>query len=72
MKKETFNLEEEQKKLVLARFKTLNSQSKILLGGEGEFTVKDLIGHIEKGDPFGKNIIKVQIKMLQLLTNRAK
>ena len=63
-----FNLREEQKKLVLARFKTLPSQAKIVLGGENEMTVKDLIGHIEKNDDFGKKVIQVQMNMIKILT----
>ena len=63
-----FNLREEQKKLVLARFKTLHPQAKIVLGGENEMTVKDLIGHIEKNDDFGKKVIQVQMNMIKILT----
>ena len=71
MKTENFNLEEEQKKLVLERFKTLNPESKIMLGGGEEVTVKELINHVEEGDDFGKKIVKVQIKMLQVLASGA-
>ena len=67
MKAEEFNIEEEQKALVLERFKTLNQESKIILGGDNEVSVKDLIHHINKGDEFGKRVIKAQIKMLQVL-----
>ena len=65
------DIEEEQKKLVLARFKTLKPESKIILGGEGEISVRELINHIEKDDPFGKKIIQVQIKMLKVLSSGA-
>lgn len=58
---------EEQRKLVLERFKTLHPNLKIMLGSEGELTVKELIKHIESNNEFGKNIVKVQIKMLKLL-----
>lgn len=71
MKKEEFNLEEEQKKLVLARFNTLNPEAKLLLGGEGEVTVRTLMEHVEKGDEFGKRIIMIQMKMLQVLASGA-
>ena len=60
----------EQKKLVLARFKTLNPEGKVMLGGDKEVTVRELINHIERGDEFGKNVVKVQMKMLQVLTHR--
>ena len=69
MKSEKFNIEEEQKKLVLERFKTLNPDSKILLGGGKEVSVKELIKHVQKGDDFGKRVVKVQIRMLQVLTS---
>lgn len=69
MKTEEFDVEEEQKKLVLERFKTLNPESKILLGGSKEISVKELMEHIEKGDEFGKKVVQVQIKMLQVLSS---
>ena len=63
------NIENEQKKLVLARFKTLNPNSKLMLGGDKEVSVREIIERIEKGDDFGKNVIKVQMKMLQVLAD---
>ncbi len=70
MKAEEQNsLYEEKKKLVLARFRTLNTESKILLGGETKLSVQDLIGHIEKGDELGRKAVEVQIKMLQVLSS---
>ena len=71
MKSENFDLEEERKKLVLARLKTLKSESKVMLGGGKEVTVHELMKHVEEGDEFGKNIIKAQMKMLQILANGA-
>ena len=71
MKSENFDLEEEKKKLVLARLKTLKSESKVMLGGGKEVTVHELMKHVEEGDEFGKNIIKAQMKMLQILANGA-
>jgi len=62
---ENFNL---KKELVLERFKTLNPDSKISLGGQ-EITVRELIKHIEKEDEFGRNVVKAQIKMLQVLSS---
>lgn len=69
MKNEEQNLYEEKKKLVLARFRTLNTESKILLGGETKLSVQDLIQHIEKGDELGMKAVEVQIKMLQILSS---
>ena len=66
---EKFNLTEEQKKLVLIRFKSLNPNSKILLGSNGQYTVKELMKEVEKGSDFGNKIVQVQIKMLQMLSS---
>ena len=68
MKTEKFDLEEEQKNLVLERFKTLNPESKISLGGGEEVTVKEMMEHVVKGDDFGKKVVKVQMNMLRILT----
>ena len=67
MKTEKFDLEEEQKNLVLERFKTLNPDSKISLGGSGEVTVKEMMEHVVKDDDFGKKVVKVQMNMLRVL-----
>jgi hypothetical protein len=68
MKTEKFNIEEEQKKLVLARFRTLNPKAKIMLGKGEEVTVEKLMEHVEKGDDFGEKVVKAQITMLQVLS----
>jgi len=68
MKTEKFNLEEEQKNLVLERFKTLNPDSKISLDGSGEVTVKEIMEHVVKDDDFGKKVVKVQMNMIRVLT----
>lgn len=60
---------EEQKKLVLARFNAISPESKIMLGGDKELTVKDLISHVERDDDFGRKIVQTQIRMLKVLTN---
>lgn len=65
------NLFTEQRKLVLARFKTLNPDGKIMLGGQQEMTVRDLIDHIEQGDDLGRKIVHVHMKMLQVLIRGA-
>ena len=60
---------EEQKQLVLARFNAISPESKIILGGDKELTIKDLISHVEKSDEFGRKIVQTQIRMLKVLTN---
>ncbi len=68
MNKKNFNINKEQKELVIERFKTLNPESKLSLGGDKEVTVKELIEHVEKGDDFGKRIVKVQMNMIRVLS----
>jgi len=62
------NVYEEQKKLVLARLKTINPESKIMLGTKNSVSIGELIAHVEQGDSFGKKIIQAQIQMLRVLT----
>ncbi len=61
----------EQKKLVLVRLKTLNPETKIMSGTDKPITVREIIGHVEKDDQFGKYIIKAQMKMLRILATVA-
>ena len=61
------NIYEEQKKLVLARLKTINPESKIMLGTKRNISIKELINHVEQGDDFGKKIIQAQMNMLKVL-----
>jgi hypothetical protein len=69
MKQYMINVEEEQRNLVLSRFRTLNPDSKILLGDHGEVSVRDIIKHVEQQDDFGKNVIKAQMQMLKILSS---
>lgn len=62
------SLYEEQKKLVLARLRTLNPEAKMMSGKNEVVSVKELIKHVEDDDLFGKKIVEAQIKMLQVLT----
>ena len=62
------DIAEEQKRLVLARLKTINPEAKIMLGTKKKVSVKELIQHVESGDPFGKKVIYAQINMLKVLT----
>lgn len=67
MSKEDLVIHEEHKQLVLARLKTLNPELKLMLGTKNKVSVKELIGHVEEGNNFGKKVIKAQITMLQVL-----
>ena len=57
----------EQKKLVLARLKTINPESKIMLGTKRNVSIKELIEHVKLSDDFGKKIIQAQMNMLKVL-----
>ncbi len=65
------NIDEERKKLVLARLRTLNPESKIMLGSTKNVSVKELIEHVESGDDFGKKVIQAQMHMLKVLAGSA-
>jgi len=69
MTEEKIDVYAEQKKLVLARLNTLSPDAKIMSGGGESVSVREIIGHVEDDDSFGKNIIKAQIMMLKVLTN---
>lgn len=62
------DIAEEQKKLVLARLKTINPDAKIMLGTKKKVSVRELISHVKKEDDFGKKVIYAQINMLKVLT----
>lgn len=68
MSQDNTNLEQEQKELVLERFKTLNPDSKLSLGGNNEVTVKEVIEHVQKEDDFGKKVVRVQMNMIRVLS----
>ena len=61
-------LYEEQKKLVLIRLESLNPEAKMMSGKNKPVSVREIIEHVKGDDLFGKNIVKAQIKMLQVLT----
>ena len=58
---------EEIKKLVIARLEVLPSGRKISIGSSGEFTKREVIEHVEKGDSIGEKITEVQMEFLQSL-----
>ena len=69
MKEENNTIYEEQKKLVLARLRTLNPDAKIMSGENKPISVRELIDHVEKDDSFGKDLIKAQMNMLNVLAS---
>lgn len=55
------------KKLVIERLKTIPSDKKISIGGDGDFTAAELIDRVGKKDNVGQKITEVQMKFLQSL-----
>ncbi|NTU46783.1 hypothetical protein HGA88_04095 [Candidatus Roizmanbacteria bacterium] len=55
--------------LIVARIRTLPENSGISIGGDGEFTKEQMIGHVKKVDKIGKKMIEVELNYLQSLKN---
>ena len=57
------------KEIVIERFKTLNRDSKILLMSfDKPISVKEMLEEVRNDSPFGKKIVEVQFKFIQMLT----
>lgn len=65
MTKEYIN--EDIKKIVIARLEVLPGNKKISIGSEGSFSKGELIEHIQKEDKIGKKIIEIELEFLQSL-----
>ncbi|MBU4274837.1 hypothetical protein KKE19_03415 [Patescibacteria group bacterium] len=66
-KKEENKIDEELKKIVIARLEVFPSDKKISIGSAGEFTKQEMIENIEKGTDVGEKIIEVELNYLQNL-----
>lgn len=62
--------DDEIRKLVAERLKTLPSGKRISIGGEGSFTKDDLIKRVELGDGLGKKMVEVELEFLRALKKR--
>lgn len=58
---------EEIRKLVIERLKTLSPNKDISIGSDGFYTKDQLIDEIERGSKVGEKIIKVELEFLQSL-----
>ena len=68
MEKDNENkIDEEVKKIVIARLEVFPANKKISIGSMGEFTKEEIIKHIEKEDDIGKKIAEVQLNYLRTL-----
>ena len=60
-------IQEEIKKIVIARLETLSSDKKISVGSSGDFSRDELIEKVKKGDPVGQKIVQIEIEFLRSL-----
>ncbi len=60
-------IDEDIRKLVIARLRTLSSGRKISIGSDGEFTKDELIQRVEQNDEIGKKITEIQLQYLRSL-----
>lgn len=65
MSTEKASLDEEIRRLVVERLKTIPHDKKISIGDKGDFTIEELIKRVEKNDEVGQKIIKIQMEFLQ-------
>lgn len=68
-KTDTFNADEEIRKLVLARLSTVSSETIKSIGDEGVFRRDELIVHVKAGDKIGKTIQDIEMEWLRALKN---
>lgn len=66
-KKDEKKINEEVKKIVIARLEVFPSDKKISIGSVGELTKKEMIENVEKGTDIGEKIIEVELNYLQNL-----
>ena len=59
--------DEEIRKLVVARLRTLSSNKRISIGEDGEFGKEELIKRVQSNDRIGKKIAKIQLQYLRSL-----
>lgn len=60
-------IDEEVKKIVIARLEVFPADKKISIGSMGEFTKEEMIKHIEKEDDIGEKITEVHLNYLRTL-----
>ena len=55
------------KELIMARLDVLPPNVKVSIGSDGEFAKSELIEHVKRGDPIGRQIIKMELAFLRAL-----
>jgi len=66
-KKDKNKINEEIKKMVIARLEVFPSDKKISIGSIGELTKKEMIENVEKETDIGEKIVEVQLNYLRTL-----
>jgi hypothetical protein len=57
--------DEDIRKLVVARLRTLSGNKRVSIGSDGEFTKEELIKNVEENSHVGRKIIQIQLEYLQ-------
>ncbi len=60
-------VDEDLKKLVIARLEVLSPDKKISIGSIGEFTKQQLIESVKNEDEIGKKMMQIELEFLQAL-----
>lgn len=60
-------IDQEVKKIVIARLEIFPSDKKISIGSVGELTKQEMIDNVEKETDIGKKIVEVQLDYLRSL-----
>ncbi|MDD5626441.1 MAG: hypothetical protein PHW01_00280 [Patescibacteria group bacterium] len=63
----SISTDEEIRKLVVARLKTISPDTIKCIGNAGYYSRDQLIAHVQKGDNIGKTIEKVEMEWLKAL-----
>ena len=67
MESDLQNISEDIVNLVTARLRTIPSNIEISVGGDGSFSIEELIKRVEKQDDIGKKMIEMQLSYLRSL-----
>lgn len=66
-KKDAQNISEDMTNLVIARLETIPPNVEVSIGGDGSFTIAELIDRVKKQDEIGKKMIEMQLAYLRSL-----
>ena len=57
--------------IVLARYERMPSHLKLVIGGYGALTKKEILEHIKKRDEIGKFLVKMQVEYFKIFKEEA-